>query len=158
MPDRSPLRSIQLVVFSMMTAACCTLLLFQLSIVRGEIGDSRMQPHFAKGDFIWVDRMTPRFLDYARGEVVSVKLSRYFNHGTLMRVVALPGAQVVRPHASALADDEYLLEELNPNEDSVLQVVPRADINGRVILRVGPLERFAWRPGLAASPSDSAAR
>jgi hypothetical protein len=158
MSDRSLLRSIQLVVLSMLAAACVTLLLFQLSIVRGEIGDSKMQPHFAKGDFIWVDHMTPRFLDYARGEVVSVRLSRYFDHGTLMRVVALPGAQLLRPHASALADDEYLLEELNATEDSVLQIVPRADINGRVILRVGPLERFAWRPGLAASPDAPDAR
>jgi len=152
------MRSVVLVVSTALLAACCTLLLFQWSIVRGEIGDSRMQPHFAKGDAIWVDRLTPRFLDYAPGEVVSVRLSRYFDHGTLMRVVALPGAQVLRPGSSVLDEDEFLLEGLNPTADSVLQIVSRADIHGRVILRVRPLARFAWRPGLAATPAVSAAR
>jgi Signal peptidase, peptidase S26 len=158
MSDRFPLRPLALVALSMLVAATLTLLLFRLSIIRGEIGDSRMQPYFAKGDAIWVDHLTPHFLDYARGEVVSVRLSRYFDHGTLMRVVALPGAQIIRPGSPTLDAEEFLLEALNPTEDSVLQIVPRADINGRVILRVRPLARFTWRPGLAASPSDSAAR
>jgi hypothetical protein len=148
------MRSVQLVGFSALVAAALTLLLFDLSIIRGEIGDSRMGPHFAKGDGIWVDRLTPRFIDYAQGEVVSVRLSRYFDHGTLMRVIAGPGAPVEQLHSAALADGEYLLERVGATGDDPLQVVQRTDINGRVILRVRPLERLAWRPGLAASSSS----
>ncbi len=131
-----------LVAFVVTTAAVS--LLFSRGLVIGDF----MAPALLDGDAIVVDRASGRFIDYRPGEIVSQQIPGEPRGRVLRRVRGGPGDPVLASGTllRTLGPDEFAVDdELAHHGHSVL---PRTEIEGRVLLRAWPLSRLKWRPGL----------
>jgi hypothetical protein len=114
---------------------------------RGLVVGDFMAPLLLDGDAIVVDRASGRFIDYRVGEIVALPAGDPRDR-LLARVVGAPGDQVLAGGTllRQLGPDEFVVaDELAQHGRTVLE---RDEIEGRVLLRAWPPERFRWRPGL----------
>ncbi len=116
---------------------------------RGLVVGDFMAPLLLDGDAIVVERASGRFVDYRVGEIVSLPDGGDSRDRLLARVIAAPGDQVLAggTQLRQLGPDEFVIsDDLAQYGRTVLE---RDDIDGRVLLRAWPPERFKWRPGVS---------
>jgi hypothetical protein len=95
-----------------------------------------------------IDRASGRFIDYRRGEIVSLQIPGEPRGRVLKRVRGGPGDPVLAGGTllRSLGPDEFVVDDdLARNGFTVLE---RTEIEGRVLLRAWPLSRLKWRPGM----------
>ncbi len=78
-----------------------------------------MEPNFHDDEYLIIDKLTPRFQKYHRGEVVVIRFPRLNAPYLIKRVIALPGERIVisegkirifnndYPQGMVLNEDEY---------------------------------------------------
>lgn len=85
-----------------------------------------MEPNFYENEYLIIDKLTPRFLAYGRGEVVVFRYPKNENHFLIKRIIGLPGERVSieheritiyntkHPGGFQLNEDEYNPHSLRP--------------------------------------------
>jgi len=144
MSGRELLRSL----LSLLAAFAVATVLFNYWFSRGRVDGDFMPPLLLDGDAIVVERASGRFFDYRVGEIVSLPDGGDSRDRLLARVIASPGDQVLAggTQLRLLGPDEFVIaDDLAQHGRTVLE---RGDIEGRVLLRAWPPERFKWRPGV----------
>lgn len=103
------------------------LFLIQPFYVKGE----SMEPNFHEAEYLIIDKLTPNFAPYKRGEVVVFRYPRTERHYLIKRIIALPGEKVViqnrtitiynneHPQGFALNEKTYTPRPLRNETDSV---------------------------------------
>ena len=149
------------------------------------VSGSSMENTFQNYDYLLVDRITYRFENPARGDVIVFGLPQETSRDLIKRVIGLPGETVVLKNGSVsvinaahpkgftltepylspehlggatdmqvkLAADQYFVlgDNRRVSADSRLWgTLPRADIIGRVLVRLFPFSMISILPGKAS--------
>ena len=138
------LRALIALLIAFIVTSAAVSFLFSRGLVIGDF----MAPALLDGDAIVVDRASGRFIDYRRGEIVSLHIPGEPRGRVLKRVRGGPGDPVLVSGTllRSLGPDEFVVDDdLARNGFTVLE---RTEIEGRVLLRAWPLSRLKWRPGM----------
>ena len=142
--------------------------IFQPFVVRGE----SMVPNYHEGDYLIIDEISYRFSEPERGDVIVFKYPKDPSQKFIKRIVGLPGETVKINNDQVFVNDELLPEPyltaqtygnlavaLNSDEYFVLGdnrpysadsrlwgILPKANITGKVSLRLFPFNRLSLAP------------
>lgn len=131
-----------------MIAFVVTTALMNQLFSRGLVVGDFMPPLLLDGDAILVERASGRFIDYRVGEIVALTDGGDSHDRLLARVIGSPGDQVLAggTQLRQLGPDEFVIA--NDLAQYGRTVLERDEIEGRVVLRAWPPQRFKWRPGV----------
>ncbi|TMW69396.1 hypothetical protein Poli38472_001552 [Pythium oligandrum] len=118
------------------------------------VGPSMLPTFNRDGDIVLVDKITPRLRTYERGEVVIAKSVSNPRHTVCKRIIAKEGDTVcVRPRSSSsevefhkIPKGHVWLEGDNKHDSHDSRYygpVPYALLQGRVVMRIWPLNKIA---------------
>jgi signal peptidase I len=111
------------------------------AVVPVEVSGESMFPYHKNKDKIYVDKLTPLFSTYRRGDVVVLKAAAECNPSGdlyIKRVIGLPGEQVIIKEGNVfildtkLSDDAIKLDEksyLEPDVKTYKVIIPTIDFN-----------------------------
>lgn len=159
---------IKIVVIALVIVIPIRYFVFQPFFVRGQ----SMEPNFHHGDYLIVEKVSFRFREIKRGEVIVFRPSNQFASAFIKRIIGLPGETIeirdgivyiqeqalveytyIPKNLKTTGDIEIILAEneffvLGDNRGASLDsrkwgALQREDIVGRVYLRAWPVNAFA---------------
>ena len=159
---------IKIVIIALVIVIPIRYFVFQPFFVRGQ----SMEPNFYHGDYLIVEKISFRFREIKRGEVVVFRRPNKPTTAFIKRIIGLPGETIkirdgtVYLQGQALDESVYLPENLRTTGDLEITLgeneffvlgdnrnasfdsrkwgaLPREDIIGRVHLRAWPINAFA---------------
>ncbi len=158
---------IKITIIALLIVVPIRFFVFQPFFVRGH----SMEPNFYHGDYLIIEKISFRFREIKRGEVVVFRLSDKSASAFIKRVIGLPGEiieirdGIIYIQGQALKESAYLIKNIKTigNLEYVLRddeffvlgdnrnasfdsrkwgALPREDIIGRVHLRAWPINTF----------------
>jgi len=102
---------LQVVVFAISIFLFIYLLVMQPHKIKG----SSMEPNFHDGEYLLTDKVSYRFGDPQRGEVIVFKAPPDFKDEFIKRIIGIPGDQVMVKGGHVYLNDEELVESYLPD-------------------------------------------
>lgn len=129
-----------------------------------KVQGASMEENFHNNDYLIVDKISPNFKDWKRGEVVVFKYKGDWRTYYIKRIIGLPGEEVKINNGKIFINGELLEEDYTPGDlDMILGydeyfvlgdnrvassdsrawgALAEKDIIGRVVLRLLPLSKI----------------
>lgn len=107
------------------------LFLIQPFYVKGE----SMEPNFHEAEYLIIDKLTPHFKPYIRGEVIVFRYPRTERHYLIKRIIGLPGEKIeIRNRKITIYNTEhpkgFMLNEKNYSPRPLRNEADNVELNG----------------------------
>jgi signal peptidase I len=106
------LEIIQVVVFAVSIFLFIYLLILQPHKIKG----ASMEPNFHDGEYLLTDKVSYRFGDPERGDVIVFKAPPDFNEEFIKRIIGLPGDSIKVENGKVYLNGQERLEKFLPSE------------------------------------------
>ncbi len=104
---------IKIVTLALLIVAPIRYFIFQPFLVHGQ----SMEPNFGQNDYLLVDRISYRFRDPQRGEVIVFRPPQNFFHHHIKRIIGLPGERIKIENGQIIISKQDLVPKiLNEND------------------------------------------
>ncbi len=104
------LDTLQIIVFAVAIFLFVYLLILQPHKIKGQ----SMEPNFDNGEFLLTDKVTYRFNDPKRGDVIVFKAPPDYEEEYIKRIIGLPGETVAVINGKIIIDGQPLTEDYLP--------------------------------------------
>lgn len=106
-----------------------------------KVSGNSMVPTYLNGDYILTDKITYRFRDPKRGEVIVLKNPENESQDFIKRIMALPGDTIRIENNSVYLNDQLITEPYLPPD---VKTKPRDFLTDRTNIKVGPNQYFVF--------------